>query len=187
MFQTLAGYGMVVQYCGGSEFYFNPTGEVKNEGLSENLVVCQVCVTLPWGAAQADTVCIVCTCVCKYMHTGTSCSTSVQPWIGKLARCLWMKGHFSSGYSFHLASTASSLRGENWTSLLCPCFSLVKEQLKVEADKDRGWWRGPCAPAPYCCCQAPGPQSAASLWRAADASSLSGDTGQRRMLDLHVF
>ena len=48
------------------------------------------------------------------------------------------------------------------------------------ADKDRGWWRGPRAPAP-------GPQSAASLRRAADASSLSGDAGQRRMLDLHVF
>ena len=42
------------------------------------------------------------------------------------------------------------------------------------ADKDRGWWRGPRVPAP-------GPQSAA------DASSLSGDAGQRRMLDLHVF
>lgn len=91
-----------------------------------------------------------------------------------------MKGHLSSGYSFCLASTARQSLQEDWTSLLSPRSSLLKEQLKVEADKDRGWWRGPRVPAP-------GPQRAASLRRAADASSLSGDAGQRRMLDLHVF
>lgn len=186
MFQTLAGSGMVVQYCGGSEFLFQPNWWNEKWEPGENLVVCQVCVTCLGGLSGRHCVHCVHMCVQTYAHT-EHILLNISAALDCKWRCLWMKGHFCSAYSFHLASTARQSPQEDWTSLLCPCSSLVKGQLKVEADKDRGWWCGSCAPAPYCCCQAPGPQSAASLWRAADASSLSGDAGQRRMLDLHIF
>ena len=49
-----------------------------------------------------------------------------------------MKGHLSSGYSFRLASTARQSLQEDWTRLLSPRSSLLKEQLKVELTRTGG-------------------------------------------------
>ena len=57
-----------------------------------------------------------------------------------------LKGHFSCGYSFPLASLAKQALQGVWTWLLCPLHCLVRQQhalvepaLKVEADQDDGW------------------------------------------------
>lgn len=79
-------------------------------------------------------------------------------------RCLW-KGHFSCGYRFPLASLAKQTLQAVWTWILFPLQCLVRQQpalvgpaLKVEANEDDRWWRGPQTPAPDCRCHCSWPK-----------------------------
>lgn len=66
--------------------------------------------------------------------------------------------------------------------------ALVETALKVGADPDDAWWRSPPhALLHTVAVTVHGPKGAASLQSAADANSLSGETGQRRTLDLHIL
>lgn len=135
-----------------------------------------------FGVTRAYIVCTHTHCAHTH-HCSLGCVTKVP-----------LKGRFTCSYSFPLANLAKQALQEVWTWLLFLLQCLVSQQptlvgpaLEVEADHDDGWWRGPHTPAPDCHCHRSRPQSCRLFTEAADANSLSGDTGQRRTLDLHIL